>query len=50
MITKLLNNRLKPLLECPTQSVFVPGRSIHDNSILVQEVIHSMKKKKDVHG
>ncbi|KAL5543569.1 hypothetical protein UlMin_007353 [Ulmus minor] len=49
VITKIIANRLKPLLNrliCPTQNAFVPGRSIHDNSILVQEAIHSMKKKK----
>ncbi|KAL5575717.1 hypothetical protein UlMin_017416 [Ulmus minor] len=49
VITKIIANRLKPLLNrliCPTQNAFVPGRSIHDNSVLVQEVIHSMKKKK----
>ncbi|KAL5559027.1 hypothetical protein UlMin_035238 [Ulmus minor] len=49
VITKIIANRLKPLLNkliCPTQNAFVPGRSIHDNSVLVQEAIHSMKKKK----
>jgi len=49
VVTKIIANRLKPLLNrlvCPTQNSFVPGRSIHDNSILVQEAIHSMKKKK----
>ncbi|KAL5556427.1 hypothetical protein UlMin_038663 [Ulmus minor] len=55
VITKLLANRLKLHLDrliCPTQNAFVPGKSIHDNSILFQEVIHSMKKKKkkDAHG
>ncbi|KAL5538858.1 hypothetical protein UlMin_043555 [Ulmus minor] len=40
--TRPLLNRLV----CPTQNAFVPERSIHDNSVLVQEAIHSMKKKK----
>ncbi|KAL5581946.1 hypothetical protein UlMin_014388 [Ulmus minor] len=53
VVTKILANRLKPLLDriiCPTQNAFVPGRSIHDNSVLVQEAIHSMKKKKGALG
>ncbi|KAL5545118.1 hypothetical protein UlMin_008902 [Ulmus minor] len=37
-------------LICPTQNAIVPGRSINDNSVLVQEAIHSMKKKKDARG
>ena len=53
VITKILANRLKPILDrliSPTQSAFVPGRSIHDNSVLVQDAIHSLKKKKDAQG
>ncbi|KAL5578952.1 hypothetical protein UlMin_011394 [Ulmus minor] len=48
VIAKLLADRIKPLLQdliCPTQGAFVSGRSIHDNSVIIQEVIHSMKKK-----
>ncbi|KAL5574665.1 hypothetical protein UlMin_016364 [Ulmus minor] len=48
VIAKLLADRIKPLLHdliCPTQGAFVSGRSIHDNSFIIQEVIHSMKKK-----
>ncbi|KAL5569345.1 hypothetical protein UlMin_025920 [Ulmus minor] len=48
VIVKLLADRIKPLLQdliCPTQGAFVSGRSIHDNSVIIQEVIHSMKKK-----
>ncbi|KAL5559046.1 hypothetical protein UlMin_035257 [Ulmus minor] len=49
VISKILANRVMPLLDkliCPTQNAFVPGRSIHDNSVLIQEVIHAMKKKR----
>ncbi|KAL5557491.1 hypothetical protein UlMin_039727 [Ulmus minor] len=53
VISKLLAERLKPLLTrliCPTQGAFVPGHSIHDNSIIIQEIIHAMKKKKGSKG
>ena len=53
VITKLLANRLKPLLSkliCPTQKAFVLGRSIHENLVLMQEVIHAMKKKQGSQG
>ncbi|KAL5579667.1 hypothetical protein UlMin_012109 [Ulmus minor] len=49
----ILANRLKLILDrliCPTQSTFVLGRSIHDNSVLVPKAIHSMKKKKHAPG
>jgi hypothetical protein len=49
IISKILSSRLKPLLHkiiSPTQSVFLKGRSIHDNTILAHEVFHSMKQKK----
>ncbi|KAL5567729.1 hypothetical protein UlMin_024304 [Ulmus minor] len=48
-IAKILANQIKlllPLLICPCQNAFVPGRSIHDNLVMVQEVIHSMRKKR----
>ncbi|KAL5553040.1 hypothetical protein UlMin_040441 [Ulmus minor] len=53
VISKLLANRLKPLLSClicSTQGAFVPGRSIHDNSVIIQEVIHALKRKKGSKG
>jgi hypothetical protein len=49
IISKILANRLKPLLEkiiSPNQSAFIKGRSIHDNSILAHEIFHSLKQKK----
>jgi hypothetical protein len=49
IISKILSNRLKLLLHkifSLTQSTFLKGRSIHDNTILAHEVFHSMKQKK----
>jgi hypothetical protein len=49
IISKILANRFKPLLHkiiFPTQSAFLKGRSIQDNSIIAHEVFHSMKQKK----
>ena len=49
IISKILSNRFKPILHkiiSPTQSAFLKGRSIHDNTILAHEVFHSMKQKK----
>ena len=48
VITKIITNRLKPLMEhlvSPTQVSFVPGRQSRDNIIIMQEVIHSMRSK-----
>jgi hypothetical protein len=48
IISKILSNRFKPLLQkiiSPTQSAFLKGRSIHDNTILAHEVFHTMKHK-----
>ncbi|KAL5563568.1 hypothetical protein UlMin_033315 [Ulmus minor] len=53
VISKLLANRFLPLLAklvYPTQNTFVPGRCIHDYSILIQEVIHAMKRKNGTQG
>lgn len=49
MLTKSLVDRLKcilPKLVAPTQCSFVPGRSITDNVIIVQEVLHFMRRRK----
>jgi exonuclease III len=49
IISKILSNRFKPLLKkivSPSQSAFLKGRSIHDNTILAHELFHSMKQKK----
>jgi len=48
LITKCIVNRLKwvlPKIISPTQSSFVPGRQITDNVIVMQEVLHSMRRK-----
>lgn len=48
IITKVIVNRIKPLLPhliYNTQGSFVPGRQISDNIIIVQEVIHTMRRK-----
>jgi hypothetical protein len=49
IISKILSFRLKLVLHkiiSPTQSAFLKGRSIHDNTILAHEVFHTMKGKK----
>ncbi|GLT60154.1 hypothetical protein SLA2020_329350 [Shorea laevis] len=48
-IMKVMVNRIKPFLTSiisPTQSSFIPGRGCHDNIIIVQEAIHSLKNCK----
>lgn len=52
-ITKALVIRLKgvmPLLIGPAQSSFIPGRLSTDNILIVQEAVHSMRRKKGVKG
>lgn len=53
VISKLLGDILKPLISrliFPTEGMFVPSHSIHDNSIIIQEVINPMKRKKRSQG
>lgn len=48
IITKALVNRIKhvlPRLISNMQGSFVSGRQIRDNIVIVQEVIHTMKRK-----
>lgn len=47
-LSKIIVQRLKslmPKLVSPHQVSLVPGRNIHDNIIIVNELIHSMKRK-----
>ena len=49
IVTKIIVERLRPFLDkliSPLQSAFVPGRKSVDNAILVQEIIHSLSKKR----
>lgn len=53
IITKVIINLIKPLLPSlisNTQSSFVPGRQITDNIVIMQEVIHTMKRKQGTKG
>ena len=50
---KLLVNRLMPLfgkLISPCQSTFIPMRWIAENQVIVQELMHSFKKRKVKEG
>ena len=52
LVTKLMANRLAPLLPSlvsANQSDFVRGRRIHDNFMLVQQMVKSLYKKKEAH-
>lgn len=53
IVSKILANRLKPLMPKLTgryQASFVPGRSTIDSIVVVQEVVHSLKRKKGSRG
>jgi hypothetical protein len=46
-VSKVVVNRLKesiPVIVSPFQIGFVPGRSIHENIVVAQEIVHSMNK------
>ena len=49
VIKKIIVARLRPFLEkliSPLQAAFVPGRKGIDNAIIVQEIVHTLSKKK----
>ena len=53
IITKVLVHRLRPILSNiigPYQSSFLPGRGTSYNSIVLQEIIHFMKRSKRKKG
>ena len=53
IITKVIVNRLKPILPgliSNTQASFVPGRQITDNIVIMQEVLHTMRRKQGGKG
>lgn len=53
IISKLLTSRLKHVMLkmiSEPQAAFVPARLIHENSIIAQELLHSMKVKRDRKG
>ncbi|MCI14528.1 RNA-directed DNA polymerase (Reverse transcriptase), partial [Trifolium medium] len=53
IITKVVVLRLRPILDSiigPYQSSFLPGRGTSDNAIVLQEIIHFMRKSKKNKG
>lgn len=49
IVTKIIVVRLRPYLDkliSPLQSDFIPGRKGVDNAIIVQELVHTISKKK----
>uniref|UniRef100_A0A803QE41 Reverse transcriptase domain-containing protein n=1 Tax=Cannabis sativa TaxID=3483 RepID=A0A803QE41_CANSA len=53
VVAKILSNRLRPVMEelvSPVQSAFIPGRWIAETSILTQELVHKIRRKKGKGG
>jgi hypothetical protein len=53
LISKIIMARLRSFLDevvSPLQNSFIPGRSTKDNAIVLQEVLHFMKKSKRKNG
>ncbi|KAB1207150.1 hypothetical protein CJ030_MR7G011471 [Morella rubra] len=48
LISKILANRTRMIIDkliSPLQAAFVPGKTIHENSILAHEIFHVLKKR-----
>ena len=53
ILAKILVNRMRPVLQRiihPTQSAFIPGRTIHDNILLAHEIINKFQHAKGKKG
>jgi len=53
ILVKILVNRLRPVLQRiihPTQSAFIPSRTIHDNILLAYEIINKFQHYKGKKG
>uniref|UniRef100_A0A803NWW7 Reverse transcriptase n=1 Tax=Cannabis sativa TaxID=3483 RepID=A0A803NWW7_CANSA len=53
IITKILVNRMRPYMEdliSPFQSAFIPGRWIAESSILTQELVQTIRRKRGMGG
>jgi hypothetical protein len=53
LISKIVVSRLRPFLDdivSPLQNSFIPGRSTKDNVVVLQEVLHYMRKTKKKKG
>lgn len=53
ILTKVLVHRIRPILNNligPFQSSFLPGRGTTDNVIVLQEIVHAMRKSKKKKG
>lgn len=53
ILTKVLVQRIRPILSNligPFQSSFLPGRGTTDNAIVLQEIVHAMRKSKKKKG
>jgi len=53
ILAKILVNRMRPILQHiihPTQSAFVPHRTIHDNILIAHEIVNKFKHLKGKKG
>jgi len=53
ILAKILVNRMRPILQSithPTQSAFIPHRTIHDNILIAHEIVNKFKHMKGKKG